>query len=98
VVTEHFRGSGRHKYIKKRGKQGGIEARYERILHFGHFNKRKLFYRLPLKARALNGPGYGVYPGLLQKRVLYDVTAGGGVRSLLYSQKYSKIAVVHTTT
>jgi hypothetical protein len=29
VVTEHFRGSGRHKYIKKRCKQGGIEA----ILH-----------------------------------------------------------------
>jgi hypothetical protein len=25
-VTEHFRGSGRHKYIKKRCKQGGIEA------------------------------------------------------------------------
>ncbi len=26
VVTKHFRGSGRHKYIKKRCKQGGIEA------------------------------------------------------------------------
>ena len=26
VATEHFRGSGRHKYIKKRCKQGGIEA------------------------------------------------------------------------
>jgi hypothetical protein len=26
VVTEHFRGSGGHKYINKRGKQGGIEA------------------------------------------------------------------------
>jgi hypothetical protein len=25
-VTEQFRGSGRHKYIKKRCKQGGIEA------------------------------------------------------------------------
>jgi hypothetical protein len=26
VVTEHFRGSGWHKYIQKRFKQGGIEA------------------------------------------------------------------------
>jgi hypothetical protein len=26
VVTEHFRGSGRHKYIKKRCKQGDIKA------------------------------------------------------------------------
>jgi hypothetical protein len=43
----------------------------------------------------------GVYPGLLQKRVLYDVTAGGivgwGGLSLLYTQKYLKIAKVHTT-
>jgi hypothetical protein len=40
----------------------------------------------------------GVYPGLLQKRVLYDVTAGGwGGASLCSKHRNSKIAAVHAT-
>ncbi len=75
-------------------------ARAPGIVKFWSFlQKRALFHLLSSKAHAFNGPGYT--PGF--SKSAYFMTSqlagwwGGGGLSQLYTQKYSKIAEVHTT-
>jgi hypothetical protein len=58
-----------------------------------------LFHRVPHKAHALNGRGYtpGFYKSMYFMTLeLAGMVCGGGL-SLLYTQKFSKIAAIHAT-
>jgi hypothetical protein len=58
---------------------------------------RVLFYRLPvsLKARVLNGLGYT--PGFNKSSRFFFFLGGEGGASVLYTKRYSKIAVAYKT-